>query len=56
MILDAVDVDATDTSMDAGRQMMLERYVDAFQRYDVDGLIVLLRGSTSTGSAILVEV
>ena len=43
MTLESVDVEATDTSMDAERQMMLERYVDAFQRYDVDKLIVLLR-------------
>jgi RNA polymerase sigma-70 factor, ECF subfamily len=43
MNLEAVDVEATGTSMDSERQMMLERYVDAFQRHDVDGLIVLLR-------------
>ena len=43
MTLESVDVEATDTSMDAERRMMLERYVDAFQRYDVDKLIVLLR-------------
>ena len=41
--LEAVDVEARGPSMDAERQMMLERYVDAFQRYDVDKLIVLLR-------------
>ena len=43
MTLETVDVETTGTSMDAERKMMLERCVDAFQRYEVDKLIVLLR-------------
>jgi RNA polymerase sigma-70 factor, ECF subfamily len=43
MTLEGVDVEATDTSMDAERQMMLDRYVDAFQRNDVVELIFLVR-------------
>jgi RNA polymerase sigma-70 factor, ECF subfamily len=51
MNLVAVDVEATGTSMDSEQQMMLERYVDAFQRYDVDKLIVLLRGDSRPNAA-----
>ncbi len=51
MNLEAVDVEATDTPMDARRRIMLERYVDAFERYDIDKLIVLLRQDVRTDAA-----
>ena len=43
--LDERDIDATDAPapMDAAQREFLERYVDAFQRYDVEALTALLR-------------
>jgi RNA polymerase sigma-70 factor (ECF subfamily) len=35
--------DKSPTSLSDGQTMMLDRYVDAFQRYDVDELVALLR-------------
>jgi RNA polymerase sigma-70 factor, ECF subfamily len=43
--LEERDIEATDSMapMDAGRRELLARYVDAFQRYDVDALTSLIR-------------
>jgi RNA polymerase sigma-70 factor (ECF subfamily) len=44
----AVDVDATDPAgMDDTHRALLERYVDAFERYDLDSLTSLLREDAS---------
>ncbi len=42
--LEAIDVDDTDTleAMDDGQRTLLARYVDAFERYDMDSLTSLL--------------
>src|SRR3954452_20567574 len=42
--LDSVDIADTDTyaEMDATQQELLDRYVDAFERYDIDALIELI--------------
>jgi RNA polymerase sigma-70 factor, ECF subfamily len=36
------DVDATPPQVDAEQQELLSRYVDAFERYDIDSLVTLL--------------
>jgi RNA polymerase sigma-70 factor (ECF subfamily) len=36
-------LDASSTSVDPGQQALLDRYVDAFERYDIDELVGLLR-------------
>jgi RNA polymerase sigma-70 factor (ECF subfamily) len=43
--LDAIDVEATETFEpgDESQRMLLQRYVDAFERYDMDALTSLLR-------------
>lgn len=40
--LAALDIDALDTTADAEHQALLARYVDAFERYDMDALVSLL--------------
>ena len=47
--LEERDIEATDAvaPMDQGQQELLARYVDAFQRYDIDELTLLLREDAS---------
>ncbi len=40
--LAALDADSLDTTADAEHQALLARYVDAFERYDMDALVSLL--------------
>ncbi len=40
--LAALDADSLDTTVDAEQQALLARYVDAFERYDMDALVSLL--------------
>jgi len=40
--LASLDADALDTTADPDHQALLERYVDAFERYDMDALVSLL--------------
>ena len=41
--LDATETVADDSGLDADDEQLLARYVDTFQRYDIDSLVTLLR-------------